>query len=99
MSKEHDQRIADVCDDAYDLIDTEGWWDGTMPYSREENGLCIAQAIVYAAQGRGVRSLPVMMAVTMHVGADTALSRWNDKQNENIILRTLEGVADAHRQY
>src|SRR5580658_1855818 len=50
----HDQTIADLLDAAYDLIDTEGWWDGKGEYNREEHGLCIGLAIVYAGEERGV---------------------------------------------
>ena len=93
------QDIADVCDDAYDLIEAEGWWDGRGKYERSLGGLCLLQAVVHAAADRGVKRSPAIAALETHIGTDN-LVKWNDRQSSsNAVLRALEGVADAHRTY
>lgn len=91
------EAIAELCDTAYDIIDSEGWWNG-QGEKDEDCGECIVTAIFLAARERrlGRYWVDAVNAVAKHAGCES-LPRWNDKQNETVVLLTLEAVADHHR--
>ena len=93
--------IAALCDAAYDLIDTEGWWDGKRPdlWARSD-GLCLVQAIAVAAHETGHyrAKAATYQALEAATGAPN-LIKWNDRQSEYKVLRKLEEVGDAYRGF
>ena len=102
MARNVNKAIADICDGAYDVIDTEGWWDGRgadgFCYGRGADGFCIVTAVRKACAERKLywamtAALDAIRAAT----GDWSIPHWQDRQTEYTVLRKLEEVADAHR--
>ena len=94
MARDVNKAIADICDGAFDIIDTEGWWDGRQP----PEGECIVTAVSKACAERNLywamtAALDAIRAAT----GDWSIPHWQDRQTEYTVLRKLEEVADAHR--
>ncbi len=91
------KEVADVLDDAYDIIDCEGWATGLDVNYGTAGPTCAAVAIVCAAGRRGISSVYPVHAFMAFVGTDS-IPRWNDRQTSATrVLHALEVCADRLR--
>lgn len=93
MARDVNKAIADICDGAFDIIDTEGWWDG-----RGADGFCIVTAVSKACAERKLYwAMDAALNAIRAATGDWSIPHWQDRQTEYTVLRKLEEVADAHR--
>lgn len=91
--------IADICDGAFDVLDSEGWLRGDEAIVATEGG-CMATAMARVARERslGFAFTSAVTAVSRHVG--DSIVAFNDRQRSvGPVLAALEHVADAHRAF
>ncbi len=96
MNKDRANAIADLFDDAYDIVDMEGWTrDGS---GHTEGPCCAAHALVRAARARRNGALRSCTRILQEeVGG--SITRWNDtRKHELEVLLVLERLADRYRR-